>query len=437
MSHRLVIRGAVLGGDPPRSGVSVVVEGGLIALVADRGQPVEPRPGDWDIDADGRLLVPGAVDAHTHLAVGPLLRLGGLPGRYPGTLRGLRLGFRGPAEDRLDPDALEALAAAGALAALRAGVTTVVALERGAPGRELESLAAVERAVRRVGLRAAIAYGASDLGGAGRGAAAARAAGEFGAARLDDPLVRGMAGLEGLYATTRETLDALAEPAGVLGLHASVGEDGSDLERSFAMDGRRPVELLADAGLLGARTVVAHGSTTGSDEANLLRAADAVLVATPRAAAWWGVGLPPFEILAVHEVPVALGTDGIFSGLAGEAVALAGHLRLPRSGPAPSPELLGHVVWPTGAVLASQLFGKRIGAVEEGAAADLALVEWRPSGVPPEGTDGEVALLWAGAPAAWVIVAGEVRLREGVPIGVDPAEVAARAHEAAARVLAS
>lgn len=435
MTSRLVIRGAVLAGDPPRFDATVVVEGTRVTNVAPAGETVEPLPGDWTIQADGRLLVPGSVDAHTHLAVGPLLRFAGLPERFPGSMRGLRMGFRKPLEDRLDPAAQEALAAAGALAALRAGVTCVLALERGEPGEELESLVATERAVRRAGLRAILAYGASDLGGSRRGLAAVRAAQEFGMAHRQDPLVRGMAGLDGLHATTGETLEALAEPTANLGLHASIGEDNSDLERSWALDGKLPVALLEAKGLLGPRTLVAHGSTTGSDEASLLRRADSALVATPQAAAWWGVGMPPFEILAAHEVPVALGTDGIFPGPAGEAVALTTHLRRRGSAPPPPPELLGHVVWPTAASIASQLFGDRLGTVEAGALADLALIEWRPSGTLPQGTDGDVAILWAGAPASWVIVGGEVRLREGVPLGVDSAEVAALAREAAKRAL--
>jgi cytosine/adenosine deaminase-related metal-dependent hydrolase len=434
--HRIVLRDAVLAGDPPRDGVTVVVEGRRIARVAGAGEAVAPRPGDWDVDAGGRLLVPGGVDAHAHLAMGPLLRLAGLPERFPGSVRQLRLGFRHPAEARLDAEAVEALATAGALASLRAGVTCVLALERGAPGGEGETLAAAERAVRRVGLRAVLAYGASDLGGPGRGAAAARAATAFAAPLRDDPRVRGMAGLDGLFATTGATLEALVEPAVNFGLHASISEDGADLERSWALDARRPVAVLEAAGLLGARTIVAHGSNVGSEEANLLRRADAALVATARAAAWWGVDPPPYEVLAAHETPVALGTDGVFPDLAGEAVSVTVALRRRRSGPHPPAEMLGHVLWPTAGLVASQIFGDRIGAIEEGALADLVLLEWRPAGAAPEGTDGDVALLWAGAPAAWAIVDGEVRLREGVAVGLDPAEVAGRARAAAARVLA-
>ncbi len=58
---------------------TVVVEAGRVAAVSPAGRPVPPSPGDWDIDADGRLVVPGAVDAHAHLALGGLARLAGLP----------------------------------------------------------------------------------------------------------------------------------------------------------------------------------------------------------------------------------------------------------------------------------------------------------------------------------------------------------------------
>jgi cytosine/adenosine deaminase-related metal-dependent hydrolase len=303
----------------------------------------------------------------------------------------------------------------------------VIALERAMPGEELATLEAAERAVRAVGIRAILAHGASDLGGAERGRASARAAMEFAAPRAGDPLVRGMAGLDGLHATTRETLDALAGPAARFGIHASVGEDGSDLDRSWGLDQKWPVQLLDDSALLGRSTIVAHGSTLATPEAEAIRAADAVLVVPLRAARHWGVEPAGLGLAAAAEVPVALGTDGLFPDLAGEAVEVAAHL---------GSEYLEESVWPTGAALASQLLGARLGAVQEGADADLVILDWRPSGVEPEGRGGNAAALWAGAPAAWVVVAGEVRLREGTALGVDPVEVSAKAVEAARRALA-
>ncbi|HET9552036.1 MAG TPA: hypothetical protein VFP50_03645, partial [Anaeromyxobacteraceae bacterium] len=97
--------------------------------------------------------------------------------------------------------------------------------------------------------------------------------------------------------------------------------------------------------------------------------------------------------------------------------------------------LAGEVLWPGGARLAERFFGGAFGELAPGAVADLVVLEWRPAVPPPAVRQGELALLWAEAPAAWVIVGGEVRLREGRLLGVDEPAVAARAREAAARLL--
>ncbi|HEU4384688.1 MAG TPA: amidohydrolase family protein, partial [Anaeromyxobacteraceae bacterium] len=96
MGTRLVIRDAVLGGPEPRVGATIVVEERHVAAVLQEGQRVEPRPGDWEVDAAGRLVVPGGVDAHCHLAVGQLLRLAGLPPRLWHTVSEMRSRFRAP-----------------------------------------------------------------------------------------------------------------------------------------------------------------------------------------------------------------------------------------------------------------------------------------------------------------------------------------------------
>lgn len=435
MEPRLVIRNAVLAGLEPRAGVSIVIEGRHVAAVAARGERVEPRPGDWEVDAAGRLVVPGGVDAHAHLAVGQLLRLAGLPPRLWQSVAEVRAHFRAPLEARLRPEALEALAAAGALAALRAGVTCVLDLSRGEPGREEEALPAVARGVQRIGLRAALAYGANDLGGEPRGLAGVRAAAAFAKEVAGDRLLRGMAGLDGLASAGPRTMAALAEPASQHGLHASVAEDDGDLAHAYAATFLRPVPYLGQGGLLGPKTVVAHGSTTGADEAALLARTEALLAITPRAAFSFAASLPPLDALAAHDVAMALGTDGLYPDLAGEALALEMTLRRSRAQAPFHSELLAHVLWPGGGRFASRLWGEPIGAIAPGALADLVLLEWRPPFPMPEASEGDSALLWAGAPAAWAIVDGTVRLREGRLLGGDEAEIAARAGEAAAELL--
>src|SRR5580700_7663216 len=64
MPQRLVFRRAALW-DARGSAADVLVEDGRVAEISQA--PLPRSPGDWDIEARGRLLLPGFVDAHNHL----------------------------------------------------------------------------------------------------------------------------------------------------------------------------------------------------------------------------------------------------------------------------------------------------------------------------------------------------------------------------------
>jgi len=445
MAGRLVIKGgivAVAGAPAPAAGSSgapvpatVVVEDGLVTAVVPAGQPVPPRPGDWDVDAAGRLVVPGSVDAHTHLALGALARLAGLPGQAPHVQERWRTALRAGIEPRATAKAVEALTAAGAAVALKAGVTCAFDLLRAAPGQAAETLDAAGRALDRLGLRAVLAYAASDRAGPGEGRAEARAAADFAASRQAHPTVRGAAGLDGLDAAPDELLAALGEPAARHGLLASVGEDDTDLTAAYFRGSMRPLDFLSARGLLGERTLVAHGSTTAREEGARLVGSGATLCATPRAAAFWGAPLPPVAELGAAGAFLALGSDGLFPDVACELISVTLFHRTQARSPRAVEDLAADVLWPGGTRLAGRFFGGTFGAISPGAVADLVVLDWRPAVPLPALPQGDLALLWAGAPAAWTIVGGEVRLREGRLLGIDEAEVAARARAAAATLL--
>lgn len=435
MEGRILIRNAVL--PALGSGATVVVEGRRIARVVGPAEKVAPLPGDWDVDADGRLVVPGGIDAHAHLALGALQRLAALPGHAPPTIADLRVSVRDPLERRLTPDRVEPLVRAAAVAALRAGVTCAVDLVRGAHGAAAEVLAAEARALRAVGLRAVVAYGARGERGGQRGGVDELAASSAFAERLAaDRTLRGAAGLSGLADTSDELLAAAVDPARRHGLLACVAEDESDLAHAFARWTKRPVDVLADRGLLAPRTVVAHGGTLVHQEGLLLAEAQATLAVTPRAAMFFGAPVPPLLPFAALGVPVLLGTDGLFSDVAGEAVAAAMMHRHAERTAGAAAGLVGRVAWPAAATLASTYFGEPLGSLEPGALADLVVLDWRPPVPLPDVPLGDLALLWAGAAAAWVLVDGEVRLREGRLLGGDEAAIAAAAQETAAALRA-
>ncbi|HZZ84070.1 MAG TPA: amidohydrolase family protein [Anaeromyxobacteraceae bacterium] len=436
MFPRLVIKDALVAApDSLLEGATVVVEGAVVAAVLPAGTPVPPRPDDWEVAAEGRLLVPGMVNAHARLALGALGRLAGVPARSPQSQAEYRL-RRAQVEERLDAAALEALSAAGALASLKAGVTCALDLVRGATGEEERALPAVGAGVRRVGLRAVLSYGPSDRRARGGGAAGLAAGAAFAALSRTDPLVRGMIGLDGLGGLDLRTIEAAGDLGGRHGLHACVAEDEEDVAHAFRLCGLHPVTLLGSSGGLGPSAVVARHAALTSREVSLLADTGSWLVLTPRAALYWGGEFPPVGYVAASGTPMALGTDGLFPDVSGEALAAAMCLRRAEHRASADGDVVSKELWPGGGHLASRLFGVGLGEIAAGAAADLVLLDWRPPVPLPELSPGDLALLHAGAPAAWVVVNGEVRLREGRLLGGDEREIAARAREAAARVLA-
>ena len=90
-------------GGPLRDDVAVLVEDGVIRRVSTTPEPC-PR-GAWPIDAGGRVLLPGLIDAHTHTA-----------GRSPRILRGAEEVLPGTAAHFLQAELRDYL---------RRGVTTI------------------------------------------------------------------------------------------------------------------------------------------------------------------------------------------------------------------------------------------------------------------------------------------------------------------------
>jgi cytosine/adenosine deaminase-related metal-dependent hydrolase len=245
-----------------------------------------------------------------------------------------------------------------------------------------------------------------------------------------------MIGLDGIADASEELLHAAAEHASRVGVHACVGEDESDLAHAFARFGARPVELLASRGLLGPRALVAHAGNAVHAEGVALAAAGASLAVSPRSAMFWGAPVPPILPFTALGVSVVFGTDGLFPDVAGEAFAATVLHRYAERTAGAAGGLVGRVAWPAAARLASEVFG-RVGTLEPGALADVVVLDWRNPMPLPDVPGGDLALLWSGASAAWAIVDGEVRLREGRLLGGDEAEIAARAREAAAKLLGS
>src|SRR5207237_10658619 len=152
----LVIRGArVLAGSPPvLRRADVLVEAARIAAV---GPGLAGPAGARELDASGRIVLPGLGNAHTeaasHLARG---RAGNWTLEDLLTHAAANYGFRTPEDEYLS-------AAIGAIEMLKTGCTAAYDLYMSVPAITDESLEAVARAYRDVGMRVVLAPAVADV----------------------------------------------------------------------------------------------------------------------------------------------------------------------------------------------------------------------------------------------------------------------------------
>ncbi len=191
-----------------------------------------------------------------------------------------------------------------------------------------------------------------------------------------------------------------------LPLHIHADEQPREIRESLEWYGRRPVQVIDDAGALHGRTVIVHGTHCDDDELDLLAARGAGVCVCPTTEANLGDGYAPIQRMFERGISVSVGSDSntILDPLveARELEAMARRTAgrrnvLVRPGdPGPAPYLLD-VGWSAGA----RALGLPDPTIAVGAPADLIAVDLACDEI--AGTDDEHL-------AAAIALAGSSRL---------------------------
>ena len=415
---------------PPRvEQADLRVQDGRIAA---RGHGLDPVPGEAVIDLSGRLVLPGMVNAHTHL-YSALSR--GMPGpvRPPRDFKEILELVWWRLDRALDEEQIYLSALVGALDAVRAGTTTIVD-HHASPTRIPGSLSRIDEALETVGIRRVLCYEVTDRGGpAERDAGLAESATFF--ERAGRPLSRGLVGAHASFTLEEETLGAigaLARRTGA-GVHIHVAEDTYDVTHARHRHGRSIVDRLREAGCLSGRTILAHGVHLEDRDLAIAMAQRCQLVHNPRSNMNNRVGYAPvFAPVGGLEPRWALGTDGIGSDMFAEAQFAYFKAQEANRGASPGAVL---DLLASGGRLASTLFELAIGDLEPGSAGDLAVLDYDPpTPLSPDNLGGHVIFGMSAADVESVMVAGRWIMRERRFGGLDVGEIHARAREAATRL---
>jgi len=409
---------------PIRRG-AVVVRGEHIVAVGTTSELSTTFAEEEVVDLSGCVLMPGLVNAHTHLglsAVEGLFEPTPFIEWLPQIVRAMR---SWSAED------YAASAAVGAARCLHAGVTAVGDITYGA--RSVE-------AATRVGLGGAYFF---EVLGITPGELSERLdVIGFDVKREYGPRVRCGLSPHALYSSGPALLDAVAvlarEVGAPLALHVAetVAEvelvrDGSGdlapvaakLAHGFRPTGEHPIGYLDRLGVLGGATAV-HACQTWPTDVGRLAATVRGVVTCPRSNEWLHNGIAPVEQLLRAGVPVGIGTDSLAStpdlDLFEEARALRRRFPL-----VPDRTLLEMLTLHGAVALGIE---ELVGALEPGMQADLVAF-----GLPNAGDPESTLVREAGRKTAEAVISGGVWCVRDGELLVDVAADAEAAQAARAR----
>ncbi|MFF4988975.1 amidohydrolase family protein [Streptosporangium saharense] len=439
----LLVRGGwVVSGDPAIGTVrdtDVLVRGGTISEVG-RGITA---PGAEVIDASGMLVIPGLVDAHKHTWQSAVRHR--CTGMDLMTYFGEMFGRLGP---RYRPHDVHVGNLLGALAALDSGTTTL--MDWSHVQNSPEHADAAIQGLREAGVRAVFGHGwpLVDLpewimaSTRDHTADLRRVREEL--LSDDDALVTlALAGRGPELSTMEVTRNdlAMARDLGIrTSIHMGCGEEFGAMAAIAQMNG---------AGLLGPDLTFVHCSENSDDELRMM--ADhgvSAAVAPQHEQGLPGIGHTPIDRLRGLGVTTGLSTDTEAYGAADlftqMRVALAATRSLVNTGRSRFEEPLSAFSAADVLHLATQGaadalgLGDRVGSLTPGKAADLVLVRATDLNLWPV-TDPVAALVNAAHPGNvdTVVVAGTVRKRGGVLLGVDQDRLRALAEGSNRHILSS
>jgi 5-methylthioadenosine/S-adenosylhomocysteine deaminase len=399
--------------------VGLRCEDGAIAAI---GPSVMPEPGDEVIDAGGMPLVPALVNGHTHAAM-TLFR--GHGGDLP-LMRWLREKIW-PIEAKIEAEDVYWGTRLACVEMIRTGTARFWDM--------YWQPAATAQAVEDAGMRATIGGPLFDVDG-GTAEMQAQASEDLAALQDCGSAIGAALAPHSIYAVSEELLRWAGEQANEHGtaFHIHLSETEQEVNECIEAHGVRPAAYLDRLGLLGERTVLAHGVWFDEEELELIAARGSTVVTNPVANMKLAVGgVFSYPAARAAGVPVGLGTDGAGSNdsldLLSDLKTFALMQRHASGDPAVLPATEAFEV--ASGARAALLSGGST-RLTPGAPADFLLLR----GDSPELGIGELAsgLVYAasGSVVDTTVVAGRVLMRGGEVEGA--AEIVARAAERARRL---
>ena len=284
-------------------GAYVAVEGTRIVSVG----TVRPQGTfDQEIDGKGNVLMPGFVNAHTHVPMTAMRGYGD-----GNNLQDWLNNYIFPVEARWDDRAVRSCTALGLAEMIASGVTTIADMYMHTDIIAQEAASA--------GISANLCCGGVLFGDtfdpATHGDCVAQRELTEKWHNYNDGQIRIDASIHGEYTSRKELWQWMADYARDhgLGMHVHISETRAEHEACIARHGKTPIQTLDEYGVWDGRAIAAHCVWTTPEDWAIMAEKGISAIHNPISNLKLGSGIAPVPAMKQAGVNVCLGTDGVSS----------------------------------------------------------------------------------------------------------------------------
>jgi putative selenium metabolism protein SsnA len=366
------------------------------------------------IDAAGKVIMPGYINAHNHI-YSAFARGLSIPGNHPSNFLEILEGTWWKIDRNLELSHTYYSAIGTYLESIRNGVTTVV--DHHASYKEIKgSLFQIANASKLLGVRTCLAYEISDRDGIDKMKEAVDETFDFiqYVEEKKDSMLKAMVGMHASFTLSDETLAYCKERnQSDVGYHIHVAEGEYDNVHCRKTYGCSVVERLNRQGILGKKTIAGHCIHVSESDMDILKETNTTVIHNPESNMGNAVGCPNVLNMLDKGIKVGLGTDGFTNDML-ESVKVA-HILQKHNSKNPDRGFMeaSKLLFENNAQISSNLFEVPLGILKEGAAADIIVVDYQPyTPLKADNIDGHIIFGMSGAMTNTTIINGKVLMKD-------------------------
>ncbi|MDR0377698.1 MAG: putative aminohydrolase SsnA [Spirochaetaceae bacterium] len=424
-----------------RDGACPLIENGAVAidgcLIVETGETAALKakyPEAEYLDARGRIVMPGFINAHMHyystFARG--LNLGGKPATTFGEILS---GLWWRLDKQLTLEDVYYSCVGPMIDQIRSGVTSVID-HHASPFAVEGSLFKIAEAAKLFGIRSNLCYETSDRDGEKIAAAGIRENADFAkyCSERNDDMLKALFGMHAQMTISEKTMDRCIEAAAGagVGFHIHAAEGIEDVIDGVSKYGLRVIERLHKCGALSEKSIAVHCIHITGDELAMLKDSNVAVVHNPQSNMGNAVGVSPVLDMLKAGVLVGLGTDGYTSDVT-ESLKTAAILHKHAKGiPSVAWGEPHTMLFENNKTIMERFISGKVGTIKPDHYADLIIVDYQgPTPVTADTLNSHILFGITGRHVDTTIINGKIIMKDRELAAVDEEGLLAKSRELA------